>query len=181
MDMYICSCCKDPKEEAEMAVKGGVSKRTGRPLLRSICRKCFNRRRDVARKQHKSLTRKVRLNRKRRAITVFKKYGLLPEHVELIYQMQGGRCVICGEVMESKGCIDHHHDEGYVRGLLCNGCNTGLGLFRENVEYLRNAIGYLKSEGNRELIYDTILKPAAPIREVPAGKTGGLVEIAAVA
>jgi len=40
--------------------------------------------------------------------------------------------------------IDHCHNNGNVRGLLCMRCNTGLGLFLDNPNFLLNAISYLK-------------------------------------
>ena len=40
--------------------------------------------------------------------------------------------------------IDHDHQSGEFRGLLCTSCNGGLGFFRDNIEILRNAINYLR-------------------------------------
>jgi hypothetical protein len=40
--------------------------------------------------------------------------------------------------------IDHCHNTGKVRGLLCDHCNKGLGLFKDNIDYLNKAIEYLK-------------------------------------
>lgn len=39
--------------------------------------------------------------------------------------------------------IDHCHDSGYVRGVLCQPCNIGLGGFRDRVDLLLGAVGYL--------------------------------------
>ncbi len=51
-------------------------------------------------------------------------------------------CMICGK--EEKLVVDHDHETGNVRGLLCNHCNRGLGHFRDNIQFLDNAISYLK-------------------------------------
>jgi len=67
---------------------------------------------------------------------------------------QNGRCAICGATQGHRSrydkvcrlAIDHDHESGKVRGLLCNGCNRGLGYFKESIESLEAAIRYLKRE-----------------------------------
>ena len=51
-------------------------------------------------------------------------------------------CMICGST--HKLCIDHCHTTLNVRGILCSKCNTGLGMFNDNVDALVNAIKYLQ-------------------------------------
>lgn len=45
---------------------------------------------------------------------------------------------------KSKRCIDHCHKTGKVRGILCDGCNVGLGSFGDNPKTLKLAIAYLE-------------------------------------
>lgn len=65
-------------------------------------------------------------------------------------QKQGYRCKLCDiHVSEFTGkkkklCIDHDHQTGKVRGLLCEACNSMLGMARDNVETLKKAIQYLE-------------------------------------
>jgi len=54
-------------------------------------------------------------------------------------------CAICHKKLDdpTKCCIDHDHATGEVRGLLCNECNTGLGMFKDSTGNLARAIAYL--------------------------------------
>lgn len=54
-------------------------------------------------------------------------------------------CQICGK--EEALVVDHCHKTETYRGLLCNHCNRGLGHFMDDVEFLQNAIDYLKDRG----------------------------------
>ncbi len=84
----------------------------------------------------------------------FKRYKLTPEMFLYIEEKQQGVCAICKqpESMPNKSrlCIDHDHVTNQVRGLLCNKCNVGLANFRDNIQYLTNAVEYLqKHEENQ--------------------------------
>ena len=76
-----------------------------------------------------------------------KKYGIT--HIDYInlFNKQGGKCVICKihrDKLNQDLCVDHCHKTGNVRGLLCNSCNTGIGLLKEDVQILLSAIEYVK-------------------------------------
>lgn len=75
-----------------------------------------------------------------------RKYGISREEFDATLERQGGVCAICKtDNWGGKGkAIDHSRRTGKVRGILCNRCNTGLGLFLESPKRLRAAIGYLK-------------------------------------
>lgn len=64
---------------------------------------------------------------------------------------QNGVCAICGkEPTKGRGRklhIDHDHETGKRRGLLCNGCNTGIGSLGDDVSRLQRAIKYLMLHG----------------------------------
>jgi hypothetical protein len=93
---------------------------------------------------------------KRRLKKIRDAYGVPDEEYHEMHAEQNGRCAICGEpeTLVKKGrvislSVDHDHNSGKARGLLCNVCNRGLGLFRDNIDYLKNAIDYLrKHNGN---------------------------------
>ena len=76
-------------------------------------------------------------------------YGIDNNDYENLLNKQNRKCAICGQPVDeyevrSKLDIDHNHDTGKVRGLLCNKCNLGLGLFNENIGTLLDAVLYLK-------------------------------------
>lgn len=71
------------------------------------------------------------------------RYGITVEKYNELYRLQQGKCLICGEHKERLD-IDHSHETGAVRGLLCGKCNKGIGLFGDNPELLSKAIKYLK-------------------------------------
>jgi len=65
-----------------------------------------------------------------------------------MWNIQNGKCAICGELFEnsSDACVDHDHETGKVRGLLCMKCNLGLGLFRNSLDIVKNVIDYLNNK-----------------------------------
>ena len=76
------------------------------------------------------------------------KFGITYDHYLEILEAQNGRCAICGtNVPSGKGAfhVDHCHDSGKIRGLLCHHCNVGLGHFKDSVSYLSSAIHYLST------------------------------------
>jgi hypothetical protein len=74
-----------------------------------------------------------------------REYQLTLEEFAVMEKAQGGRCLICNNPPpEGKNLyVDHCHTTGKVRGLLCMKCNAGLGMFRDNLELLKSAMGYL--------------------------------------
>lgn len=76
--------------------------------------------------------------------TLLRDTGFGIETYNTLYSEQGGRCAICGKAQAKSLDMDHDHKSGKVRGLLCNNCNRGLGLFKDSPEVLRNAAKYLE-------------------------------------
>lgn len=80
------------------------------------------------------------------------RHGITLEDVSIMAKAQGGVCAIChngapkiyrsGTVSRSLS-VDHCHKTGKVRGLLCHKCNSGLGMFGDDLNRLRSAISYL--------------------------------------
>jgi hypothetical protein len=74
------------------------------------------------------------------------KYGITLQDYNNLFDKQKGTCAICGihqvEVKHTM-VVDHNHETGKIRGLLCDNCNKGLGFFQDSVEYLTKARVYL--------------------------------------
>lgn len=105
-------------------------------------------------RERKNLARRVRddperraKNRERRLRTV---YGLEVDVYEAMLFTQGGVCAICSSPpaggKNAAAClhVDHDHDTGKVRALLCNGCNRGMGYMNDSPERLRAAADYIE-------------------------------------
>ena len=77
-------------------------------------------------------------------------YCLMPGQYDEILKSQGGVCAICGSIPSIKIplTVDHNHQTGAIRGLLCGKCNRGLGHFNDDLELFKLATTYLeKSSG----------------------------------
>ena len=70
------------------------------------------------------------------------KYGITLVDYNIMLESQGGVCKIC-RLAAKQLCVDHCHTTGKVRGLLCHGCNRGIGLLKESKQNFLAAIEYL--------------------------------------
>lgn len=80
------------------------------------------------------------------------RYGISRAQYEALAKAQGYKCAICGkeETRVNRGdratmSVDHCHQTGKVRALLCHHCNIGLGNFQDSPDLLVKAMDYLKS------------------------------------
>ena len=73
-----------------------------------------------------------------------RKYGITQNEFNALIDFQDNKCAICGDKLD-KINIDHNHQTDEVRGLLCSGCNTGLGHLGDDIDGLEKALYYLKN------------------------------------
>lgn len=129
-----CRTCGQAKFASDFSKHGGA-----KDGLRPECRSCHS-------KFHKEQRAKNGRDRYRR-YELKRKYGITLEKFNEMLAAQDGKCAICGGVKswgERKAlCVDHNHETGAVRAILCNSCNAGIGDFRESPELLTKAIQYL--------------------------------------
>jgi hypothetical protein len=71
-------------------------------------------------------------------------YGITLKEYEDILKKQNGKCAICKR-KEKILCVDHCHKTGKVRGLLCHLCNRSIGMMKDDISILENAIIYIKN------------------------------------
>ena len=115
-------------------------KRYNKP--RSYCKSC---QREMGREWRAKNADKVREANKRYALThkLKHKYNLTEDEYRQALEDSKGRCQICCK--ERKLFIDHCHETGKFRGLICSQCNSALGLMEDSVDRLQSAQDYLKA------------------------------------
>lgn len=130
--MQKCRSCKKRKPLSDFKL------RRGKP--ESLCRDCHN---ADMRKRYADPEYK----RKMRDRVFRKKYGISADEYDAMLVRQHGRCAICGTHKPGgpHDCfvVDHDHETGAVRGLLCMDCNLGIGCLKDNIRIVVAAAQYL--------------------------------------
>ena len=140
MDGKVCPTCKTSKPRSEFHKDS--QRKDG---MRHACKTCYMKRwneleqlkgRDVRRDKHLRET-----------------YGITLREYELLRQGQGGGCAVCHSVPVGEGNrgslhVDHDHETGKIRGLLCFNCNAALGQAKDSADRLRALAAYLDRNSN---------------------------------
>jgi len=82
-----------------------------------------------------------------RAKELKRNFGIGLHEYNLMFTEQKGKCACCGirqNELTMRFAVDHDHDTGLIRGLLCGNCNTGIGKLGDNIEGLMKALNYLE-------------------------------------
>ena len=111
--------------------------------LRGICKQCINKRHKKWRDNNPHIFRDNFLKAK---------YGISYEEYKKKVDLQFGGCAICKQPAQRELDVDHNHKTNQVRDLLCNKCNTMLGLVNEDEDILWNMLEYLKRHGLKDAI-----------------------------
>jgi len=122
---------------------GGPRVQPGRHSYKLRCLNCYNRARYAANPE------------RQRRVQIKHRYGLSADEYLKLLDEQDGACGICGALAKSAFELGVDHDHrccpgqkscgACVRGLLCDPCNSAIGLLRDSPEVLRLAAGYLES------------------------------------
>lgn len=145
-----CTMCEVEKDLTEFHKQP-----TGKLGRHSYCAECFN--------AWKRLTRPTTSEGRGISSTTSKRwnlksrYGMSPIAYEALLSSQGGLCAICKEI-PNRPCVDHSHQTGRVRGILCHHCNIRLAAL-EDENYLKPAVAYLElhdpaNDNNKETRYE---------------------------
>lgn len=117
----------------------------GKPYPMSRCKSC-----NVVKVREWSRSAKAKARRRENDLA--KKFKLTPAAYDAMLAAQGDVCAICRNPETHPGhsgtprrlVVDHDHDTGMVRGILCSRCNQGVGYFSDSIATLEAAIAYLK-------------------------------------
>ena len=136
-----CYHCKENKFLTEFYPNKGNS--SG---FRYECKPCsykLRRKELLSKPDYKSYIRNNNMKRK---------FGMTIEDYNKRLILQNYSCKICRSIntysKHNVFHIDHNHQTGKVRGLLCNNCNLALGNFQDNIEILKAAIKYLEENNS---------------------------------
>lgn len=128
MDTKRCGTCGKVKPRSEFYLNK-TDPATGKRYATSACIPCYP--------------------KQQRGYILKRKYGITIAEYDTMLAAQGGGCAICGTKTNTyRGearhfAVDHDHDTGRVRGLLCQTCNRMIGLAGDSVERLKAAARYL--------------------------------------
>lgn len=137
--MKICRICKIEKNYDEF-----TQNPTGKDGYRNYCKKCRVDQVSFKRKNNPELFKEIDLK---------KFYGINLEEYYTMLMKQNSVCAICNNKENTihnlskrpkSLAVDHRHSTGKIRGLLCQKCNQAIGLFKEDIKILKNAIKYLE-------------------------------------
>lgn len=150
MQTKTCRTCSQTKSVEEFTVS---SRAYGRLYYASDCKECCR----VKHKERWSFMSKEERqawNAKQNSNKVYhknyrleSKYGITLQQFNEMYDRQQGCCAICSSPTEpSRICVDHNHNTGVVRKLLCHNCNVILGHAYEDPTILMKCVEYLNAD-----------------------------------
>lgn len=135
----VCSACGENKPISEFY------KSSGRYYQRE-CKECTRIRKRKWYQTEKGKRSSANTKLKRR-------FGITLEEYEAMVEKAGGKCEICGTALsynDHRLVVDHDHENGGIRGILCKACNLGIGNLQHDVNLLYKAIQYLETTGKKK-------------------------------
>jgi len=150
-----CSKCGEQKPLNEFPRQS--RNKDGRHSRCSVCRRAenlehYHRNKN---KTNPERNKKRRDTKYYRAHSLKSRYGITPEQYDALAAEQNNLCAICGQPERQTDprygtllelAVDHCHETGHIRGLLCSACNTAIGKFNDDPDTIRAAITYLERQ-----------------------------------
>lgn len=149
----ICTGCKNELPVSAYSLHPGPN---GRPYPMARCKKCRSNEemekyrndpvsRARTRAQQKEYYERSKNSDRRRDYELRRTCGITLALYNEMLEKQGGRCAICGCDPTKNGqrlAVDHCHEQGHIRGLLCTRCNLGIGYFDDDPQRSAAAAEY---------------------------------------
>lgn len=153
-----CGCCKEWKPLGAFSMGRATADK-----LQRRCRVCYAhyraghlkeksdwskrwREEHPEKEKANNVARHARNPQRNRDADLQRKYGITLAQYNARLQVQEGKCAICGRTTEENGrvlAVDHCHETGQNRALLCHQCNSMLGMAGDSPELLRKAANYI--------------------------------------
>ena len=135
---WLCDCeCGNTKEIRGDALKSGRTRSCGCFQKEELSNRQTVHGLEYGSEEHKLHVRNLNMQHK---------YGITLDDFNKLVEEQGGVCAICEtslDDLEHTAHLDHCHETGKVRGVLCKKCNTGLGMFDDDISRITQAAAYL--------------------------------------
>ena len=134
MENKVCYSCKETKHVSEFY-------RSNKIYYQKECKECNRKRKHKWHQTEQGKRSSANTKLKNRFGITIDEYDKLVDYVD-------GKCQICGAICSINNhrlCIDHSHETGKIRGILCKSCNSGLGNFRDDPILLINAVKYIQT------------------------------------
>lgn len=151
--LHLCKGCGQYKTDAETCFQW-KNDRGPRRKVRRCCWECLRRKnRAYHHKIKDDPERSQRYLQRRRDQRRQMSYGVTPEQYAVMLEQQQGVCAICRKPETFRQpktgpiaplAVDHDHETGKVRGLLCHACNVGISRFNDDPAILAAAASYLR-------------------------------------
>jgi len=136
----LCKVVKSPEDFYHGYKSLGQRYSTNYKYPESRCKECQHlKNREYSKKNKTKISKQTIIHRRQ------KQHGVSEEDYNAMVLLQNNLCAICNKPSHRTLHLDHDHKTGKVRGLLCYACNTGIGLLKDDINYLANAIKYLTS------------------------------------
>lgn len=115
-----------------------------KPFIQSQCKVCVRGSNAMRRQKHRAINPNWQ-----REVDLKHNFGISMTEWNTMFDSQQGKCAICfrhQSELNKNLRVDHNHQTGVIRGLLCATCNSGIGMLQDNAEILQNAYNYLNNQ-----------------------------------